>query len=59
MKAECVKYISYQILKMRGYKMFKLTAIVNFLMIDDETTSIICKVFERLKIGDSFILGNC
>ena len=35
--------------------MFKLTAIVNFLMIDDKTTSIVCKVFERLKIGDFFI----
>ena len=35
--------------------MFKLTAIVNILMINDKMTSIVCKVFERLKIGDSLI----
>lgn len=35
--------------------MFKLTAIVNFLMTNDKMISIVCKVFERLKIGDSLI----
>ncbi len=39
--------------------MFKLTAMVNFVIIDDKQTSIVCKVYEKLKIGDSFIhIGN-
>ncbi len=35
--------------------MFKLTAMVNFLIIDDKQTSIVCKVYEKMKIGDTFI----